>query len=213
MSDADSSPSPAPAKASGARRSSRPDTRGFGVPNAVDPHRFVVDIPSSSRGEIVIREIFGLRASACAGTDEIVRVRLPRSKWAAISAELRRHFNERLRAEGMRPSRWTAGENLVNRMLGKELVVLAWAIERADDKVLGRALRNWLGLRPPERWWLFTMTAAASGRAEDGHRGWRMALFHALTENPDEMDLAGMRPAPERPAAREDKQFSLLEQF
>src|SRR3546814_6817574 len=113
----------------------------------------------------------------------------------------------------MRSSRWSVGENLVNRMLGKELVVLAWAIEGADDKVLGRAVRKWIGLKPPERWWLFTMTAAASGRAEDGQRGWRMALFYALTDNPDEMDLTKDRLASPRAVERDERQFSLLEQF
>src|SRR3546814_10989873 len=111
----------------------------------------------------------------------------------------------------MRSSRWSVGENLVNRMLGKELVVLAWAIEGADDKVLGRAVRNWIGLKPPERWWLFTMTAAASGRAEDGQRGWRMALFYALTENPDEMDLTQDRLDSPRAVERDERQFSLLD--
>src|SRR3546814_7806570 len=102
----------------------------------------------------------------------------------------------------MRSSLLSVGDNLVNRMLGKELVVLAWAIEGADDKVLGRAVRNWMGLKPPERWWLFTMTAAASGRAEDGQRGWRMALFYALTANPDEMDLAKARLTSDRKSTR-----------
>lgn len=194
-------------------RAKRPDTKGFGVPNVIDPHHFVVDIPSSSRSDVVIRESFGLRHSACAGMDEIVRCILPRAKWTAISNEVKRHFNERLRAEGMRTSRWSAGENGVNRMLGKELVVLAWAIELAEDKVLGRAVRNWMGLKPEERWWLFTMTAAASGRAEDTQRGWRMALFHALTENPDSMDLTKLSSSPARNVVRPDDQLSLLEQF
>lgn len=194
-------------------RTKRPDTKGFGVPNVIDPHHFVVEVPSSSRGDVVIRESFGLRQSAGAGTDEIVRCILPRAKWTAISNEVKRHFNERLRAEGMRTSRWSAGENGVNRMLGKELVVLAWAIELADNKVLGRAVRNWMGLKPEERWWLFMMTAAASGRSEHTLRGWRMALFHALTENPDSMDLTKLSSSPARNVVRPDDQLSLLEQF
>jgi len=47
------------------------------------------------------------------------------------------------------------------------------------------AIRNWLGLAPEERWWLFTMTAAATGHALHGRgRCWRKAVRFALTENP-----------------------------
>ena len=44
---------------------------------------------------------------------------------------------------------------------------------------------NWLGLAPEERWWLYTMTNAATGHAiKDRNRGWRKAVRFALTENP-----------------------------
>jgi hypothetical protein len=47
------------------------------------------------------------------------------------------------------------------------------------------ALKNWQGLMPEERWWLYTMTNAASGHAVYGkNRGWRKAVRYALTENP-----------------------------
>jgi hypothetical protein len=46
-------------------------------------------------------------------------------------------------------------------------------------------VENWLGLKPEERWWLYTMTNAATGHALRGrNRGWRKALRFALTENP-----------------------------
>jgi hypothetical protein len=41
-----------------------------------------------------------------------------------------------------------------------------------------------VGLRPEERWWLFTVTAAATGFPEHADIGWRKALRFALTENP-----------------------------
>ena len=47
------------------------------------------------------------------------------------------------------------------------------------------AIKNWLGLSPEERWWLFTMTNAATGGLKD-KRGWRKAVRYALTENPVE---------------------------
>ncbi|MCI0529792.1 MAG: DUF3780 domain-containing protein, partial [Nitrospira sp.] len=73
----------------------------------------------------------------------------------------------------------------VSRLLGKELVLLAWAIEDADPTLIPIAVKNWLGLKPEERWWLFTMTNAATGHAINGrNKGWRKAVRYALTENP-----------------------------
>ena len=69
-------------------------------------------------------------------------------------------------------------------MLGKELLVLAWAVEKAGESQVPNAVRNWIGLKPEERWWLFTATAAATGLPQDADIGWRKALRFAFTENP-----------------------------
>jgi hypothetical protein len=62
---------------------------------------------------------------------------------------------------------------------------LAWAIEDADPALIPTAIANWQGLTPEERWWLYTMTAAATGHVLTGrNRGWRKAVRFALTENP-----------------------------
>ena len=38
---------------------------------------------------------------------------------------------------------------------------------------------------PEERWWLYTMTNAATGHAVQGrNKGWRKAVRYSLTENP-----------------------------
>jgi hypothetical protein len=69
--------------------------------------------------------------------------------------------------------------------LGKELVLLLWSIEDADPLLIPNAVRNWLGLSPEERWWLYMMTNAATGQAISGkNKGWRKAVRFALTENP-----------------------------
>ena len=72
------------------------------------------------------------------------------------------------------------------------------------------AVRNWTGLRPEERWWLYTATAAASGRPDQFDIGWRKALRFALTENPLEeaqpspcdQTAAGARPRRRRRSSR-----------
>lgn len=43
------------------------------------------------------------------------------------------------------------GENYLSRLLGKELVLLCWAIEDADPNLIPVAIKNWLGLKPEER--------------------------------------------------------------
>ena len=76
--------------------------------------------------------------------------------------------------------------------------MLAWAVEQCEPGLYGNAVRNWTGLRPEERWWLFTMTAAATRPRQDVGVGWRKALRFALTENPlaDPMEGRTIKPWP-----------------
>lgn len=169
-------------------------TTGFGCPETPDPHRFEVDIPPGRNAEVSITEFYGIKAGIGGLPETAERCHLPRAIWALIAEDLKREFNERLRARKLSASRWTVGINKVERLLGKELLVLAWAVESASPEAVPNAIRNWIGLRPEERWWLFTITAAATGYPEHSNIGWRKALRFALTENP----LA--EPGPERKA-------------
>jgi hypothetical protein len=105
---------------------------------------------------------------------------LDRPRWTAIRAEVQRTFNARLKNHDVKTASWKVGENVVDRLLGKELCVLAWAVEGMDMEKIPVAVRNWLALRPEERWWLFGMTAMSTGGINDGEKGWRLALRHAL---------------------------------
>jgi hypothetical protein len=154
-------------------------TLGFGVPATSDPHHFKVLIPKSNTGKVQISEYLGLQA-ASSDNAVIDRVLLDRPRWTAIRSEVQRAFNARLAAHGLRSSAWKVGENAVDRLLGKELCVLAWAVEQMDTDKIPVAVRNWLALRPEERWWLFGMTAMATGGIKDVGKGWRIALCHAL---------------------------------
>lgn len=154
-------------------------TLGFGVPATSDPHHFKVIIPRSNTAPVQVSEYLGLQALS----DEhsmIDRVLLDRVRWSAIRSEVQRAFNTRLNTHGLKPSAWKAGDNLVDRLLGKELCVLVWAVEHMEMDRIPVAVRNWLALRPEERWWLFGMTAMSTGGISDGEKGWRLALRHAL---------------------------------
>ena len=165
-------------------RTVRAKTIGFGVPESIDPHYFCVRIPPGRNDAVEIMENYGIDGGINGRPELVIRCRLNRVAWSAIAEELRREFNERLKTHKLATSRWTVGDNAVERLLGKELLVLAWAVESADAETIPNAVRNWIGLKPEERWWLYTMTAAATGHAETSAIGWRKALRYALTENP-----------------------------
>ncbi len=154
-------------------------TLGFGVPATSDPHHFKVIVPRNTTSPVQVSEYLGLQALS----DEhsvVDRAVLDRARWTEIRAEVQRAFNARLSTHNLKPSAWKAGDNLVDRLLGKELCVLVWAVEHMEMEKIPVAVRNWLALRPEERWWLFGMTAMSTGGIGDGDKGWRLALRHAL---------------------------------
>lgn len=71
----------------------------------------------------------------------------------------------------------------MERLFGKELMLLLWGIEDSDPSVIPKAISNWKGLMPEERWWLYTMTNASTGGLTD-RKGWRIALRYALCDTP-----------------------------
>jgi hypothetical protein len=170
----------------------------FGFDPEESLHHFLVEIPDNTTGEVLISEHYNWDAEKGSskvtyGTrpDGQIRVVLARPKWTAIADEVRAQFNRRLRRDGRKPGVWQGGVNAVRRDLGKELVLLAWAIEDADPGLIPNAIANWNGLEPEERWWLYTQTAAATGHGIN-HKGtgWRKAVRYALTENPVLGDVA-----------------------
>ncbi len=169
----------------------RANTRGFGFRPEESEHHFVATIPRGNRKDVLITEHLRFDPGSAQPTlgvgaeDARVRVLLAHPKWEAIADDVRVEFNRRLKKLGEPVGRWKRGDNPVARLLGKELTLLAWAVEDADPALIPAAIKNWLGLAPEERWWLFTMTNAATGHALHGRdRGWRKAVRYALTENP-----------------------------
>ncbi len=175
----------------------------FGAPEKYGAHLFRVDIPASRAKPVSIVEDYGYRGLEGGIPRDEERVTLARPVWSAIADIARREFNDRLKAAKITTGRWHSGTNLVDRLLGKELCVLAWAAETANSEQLPVVCSKWAALRPEERWWLFTMTVAEAGLPEDTQRGWRRALFHALSD--------GKRPAErkKRPRPVESDLFNL----
>ena len=157
-------------------------TVDFGATDAFGAHIFRVEIPPSPTGEVTIIEEYGVKGGEEGIPHEEVRAILPRPVWSAIATAARHDFNERLKIKKIPTSRWKEGINKVDRLLGKELCVLAWAAETAEKEKYPVICSKWAALRPEERWWLFFMTAAEAGLAGDRERGWRRALYHALSD-------------------------------
>ncbi len=167
-------------------------SRSFGFDPAESQYHFLVSIPRGASKNVEISEHFSWNekmgsspVTTGANRDGQIRVLIVRPKWDAIADVVRVDFNRRLKRMGLHTGVWRTGYNLVRRELGKELVLLAWAIEDADPGLIPTAIANWKGLYPEERWWLYTQTAAATGHGiSDRGRGWRKAVRYALTENP-----------------------------
>ncbi|WP_089937339.1 DUF3780 domain-containing protein [Candidatus Entotheonella palauensis] len=144
----------------------KPKLIGFGFAPAESGHHFLVTLPSAASEPVYISEHVHWddsdarrELSFALGTeDAAIRVILPRPKWEAIADTARAEFNQRLKAQKLKTGKWKRGQTPVSRLFGKELVLLAWAIEEADPELMPAAMQNWLGLAPEERWWLFTMT-------------------------------------------------------
>lgn len=157
-------------------------TVDFGAPESFGAHVFRVEIGASRSEPVQIIEDYGYQGGENGLPYDETRAIVARSTWTVISDAARRDFNERLKAESQSTGRWKVGKTLVDRLLGKELCILAWAAENAGQDELPIICTRWAALRPEERWWLFSMTVAEAGLPEDGNRGWRKALRYALSD-------------------------------
>lgn len=169
-------------------------TVDFGASPAFGAHLFRVEIPKGRSEAVAITEDYGYRGLDGGIPKQEKRVVLARSHWSGIADIARREFNDRLKATKLKTGRWRTGTNLVDRLLGKELCVLAWAAETADEEQIPVICSKWAAFRPEERWWLFTMTVAEAGLPGDAERGWRRALFYALSDG--EQPAAKRKPRP-----------------
>lgn len=161
------------------------DYIGFGYnPKESDNHFYVV-IPEERVQDVEIYERFHWdEGEQIIKKQDVLKLKVPRYKWAKVVESLAKEFNIRLKAEKKPQGKFKAGISVpVEKLYGKEMMVLLWGIENNDPAGIPTAIRNWMGLQPEERWWLYTMTNASTGGIND-KKGWRTALRYALCENP-----------------------------
>jgi hypothetical protein len=157
---------------------------GFGFLPEDSLHHFLLVVPKTSKEMVSVFERREWQEDCETQTKDLnqKKVELSQQKWQQVKDTLQESFNQRLKEERKPSGRWKVGQTPIERLLGKELVLLLWAIEDADANTIPNAIRNWEGLSREERWWLFTMTNATSGSYLD-KRGWRKAVRFALSEN------------------------------
>ncbi len=114
-------------------------------------------------------------------------ITLPMSIWRTIGkpviAELLDGMTTEERASAS--SSFKSGVNYLSPLVGRELAVLFWALE--EDTTYGytdQVVAGWRQLAREERWWLYTR---ASGAEQRSKRGWRRALFYALSDAVDSL--------------------------
>ena len=155
-------------------------TVGFGAPPEPAPGRFLVE-PLPDGGVRILEETAAddhngqaEGADAPVALKAVERAALGRELWLLASRQAAYEFNPRLKEAGLPTGRWSSREPTpVERLLGRELCVLAWALEGAEPDKRATVLAQWGLLLPEERWWLFRRAATSEG--------WRMALAVALS--------------------------------
>jgi hypothetical protein len=154
----------------------------FGAPSNFGMHHFYVEIPAIPRDAISIYEDYGFDGDEGQRETTACRVVLARELWTQIRDDARRDFNDRLKAKKLSTGSWNTGSVKLERFLGRELCVLAWAAEHASPQECSIICQKWLALRPEERWWFYSKTASEAGQAKQAQRGWRKALYCALSD-------------------------------
>lgn len=158
------------------------ETVDFGAPSEFGMHHFYVEIPLAPFDDVCIYEDYGFDGDkTCRETVEC-RLILARKLWTKIREDARRDFNTRLKAKKQSTGSWTTGKVKLDRFLGRELCVLGWAAEHASPEECLVIAQKWLALRPEERWWLYSKTASEAGHHSQSNRGWRKALYCALSD-------------------------------
>lgn len=176
-------------------RSEALQTVGFGASGEFFAHEFKVYINAGEvdgQNQVTIVEDFGFLGNQKLSQSFEVRARMSYEVWRKISDVSRKDFNARLKAKGCTPSTWKSGENKMDRLLGRELCVLAWAAEHASKDELSTIIKNWSELRTEERWWLYSLTAASARMAEQRDSKKRKALHLILSDDSEVVKQAGL---------------------
>lgn len=174
--------------------------RGFGYqPDRSHGYRF--DVKHHADGGITIYERMANHEGETSLSGPREKAKLNGRRWTLVQGAVAAEFNHRLKQDGLRAGKWLKDTTPLAPHLGKELVLLVWAIDDQDPTVIPRMLANWRGLAPEERWWFYTtINASVRARALDKSFGWRAAIKTAFLDEPRDIGLESLRAASESEA-------------
>lgn len=186
-------------------------TTDFGAPEGFGVHHFFVEIPAAPLDAIRVWEDFGFDGDETRRETVECRLILARELWTKIRDDARRDFNTRLKKKKLSTGTWKTGKVKLDRFLGRELCVLCWAAEHASPDECRVIAQKWLALRPEERWWLYSKTAAEAGNENQRERGWRRALYCSLSDGTSIKLAPTVKPTMKKKESKQQEQPSLFD--
>jgi len=163
--------------------------RDFGYCESVRPHCLEVIIGTH---EVTFVENPHIRRRV-GQESTIEKAILPIASWKRISQAAAKELNDRIaKDEDLKKcpkAKWNKGLNNVDLVLGRELLVLVWAVEQleSEPESIDRVLVEWLELSPEDRFFFYRLTNAFTGRSKDRESFRRRGLAYVLMGN--ERDL------------------------
>lgn len=102
--------------------------------------------------------------------------RIDRDIWTVVAPRIEAYLNARLKSANLKASKFRPGENRVERLIGKEVMVLIYALQDAHPDQARKALMGWHDYRPEDLWWI---SHQIERTGPDG--GWRRSILEILT--------------------------------
>lgn len=109
--------------------------------------------------------------------DDILISSISTETWEIVKPIIKNNFNTRLKKEKEKTLGLSKNGTIIEKMLGKELSTLFWALELCDYENASTVGHRWLYHMPEELWWLYS-----SGRNYQSNTGcisgWKTSLFY-----------------------------------
>jgi hypothetical protein len=110
---------------------------------------------------------------------------IPLAVWRQLATAVQKELIRGMDPEetGAKAPSFISGDQALSPLVTRELSVLLWSLmEDGEGTHIDALLAGWRQLAREERWWLY---ARASNPAQRQGRGWRRALYYALTDPAD----------------------------
>jgi hypothetical protein len=162
----------------------------FGFYDLASNHHFAISLDNKS-DTVELTEDYGPRSSLV--VSKYIRVSLTRDIFNMIESVVKLEFNKRLKAEHQSPGAFNKkGVTYIDRMLGKELATLMFAVEHVTgsgsiDAVrdIDNICKNWLNLDTCNRWWYYSQASAFGSAGQyDKDSNIRKGIYLMLSARP-----------------------------